>query len=446
MSAIANSFRVDQDYLNGQDLCELRLGQEKTELGSWIDVPAYYQNINGPKTKIYYYTKKKINTNLPTLIYFMGGPGASSHGNEFDLPNMNVIFLDQRGVACSLPPTREMYLDPQFYSSEAIANDALMILNDLKITQAAIYGHSYGTVPATIFASKYPERVLSLLLEGTIFKADESLWIPERKIKLIQEFYDSLSSEQKNLIVKVTAQKDIPKNWFSFMARTAMAIGNFKNGMSEFLSQSLFNNDIEDQKSLESFAKMMSDFVSKVDQTTPAESFLYSDVMRGMVACQELGMSQPEFSHLLNFENGKFIPDRQNVDNLSNCVPLGLDQKFAKPYSAEKFPITVPVTYFHGEHDPMTSLDQGLRHFHNSKSHLKQILIMPEGGHVPNLEMLQKFGLCHYREGAFGFCEKDEQLLQQIQIFEKAALGHHLSEDDIRTYNLLGQSRWTVSY
>lgn len=441
-SSIAYSFRLPVDYVDGQSLCRARLADDTSEIGKWIDVPAYYKTTSAVQTQIYYYMKKKFNPKLQTLIYFIGGPGAATRGYEFDLPNTNIIFFDQRGVACSLPPTRAMFLDPQFYSSEAIANDALMILNDLQVEKVAVYGHSYGTVPATIFASKYADRTLSLILEGVIFKADESLWVPQGKINLMQEFYDSLSEQQKNLIIKVSRRDDIPKNWFSFMARTAMAIGNFKNGMYEFLNQSVFSADINDENALSTFAKMMTDFVPKVDLTTPAESFTYSDVMRAMVACQELGMSQPEFSHFLNFENGRFVPDRNNIDNQSNCVPLGLDLNKAQPYTAEKYPVTVPVTYFLGAHDPMTSLEQGLRHFQNAASVQKQVLIMLEGGHNPNLDMLMKFRHCHYKNGTFDFCEKDEQLLMQIELFEKAVVGGYISEAEIEQYNSNGPNRW----
>lgn len=437
----AFGFSLDFNFKDGETVCNEMHDKISTEFSKWVSVPIDYKKPEGTKTLIYAYTKKEFNPSLPTLIYFVGGPGSSSRGAEFSLPKTNVIFFEQRGISCSRPKTRELFLDPKFYSSEKTAADGLMVLNAYGIKKAAIYGHSYGTVPATIFASKYPQRTQSLLLEGVVFKADASLWISPRKVQYMQDFFDNLTKEKQERILSFSERADVPKTWFSFIARMSLSVGNFQNGLTDFLESTLFAAD-SSEASDAAVASMFTSMVPKADTTTPAEEKGYGEVTMGMIACQEMNMANPMLSHLLLFKDGRLVPDRNNTERTSMCDPLGLAHNQNNFYSVEKYPINVPVTYFLGEYDPATSLDQGLSHFKNAQSQNKQALIMLGGGHTPNIEKVMESRYCDPTKEN---CDHYKQQLIELNIFEKATRGIKISKEDIQSFNSAGTDQWVDS-
>lgn len=437
----AFSFSLNFEFKDGQTVCNEMSEKIASEISKWVSVPVDYKNPLGEKTLIYTYTLKKFDANKPSLIYFVGGPGSSSRGLEFSLPNTNVIFFEQRGISCSRPHTRELFLNPKFYSSENSAADGLKILDAYGIKKAAIYGHSYGTVPATIFASKYPHRTQSLLLEGVVFKADESLWISPRKIQKLEEYFHNLPIEKQQRIISFTARPDVAKTWYSLMGRLTMAVGNFPNGLTEFLDRTVFANPETAEQTDDELAAMLSMMVPKVDTTTPAEENGFGEITMGMIGCQEMNMANAELSHLLFLVDGHLVPDRNNIDRLSMCAPLGLAEYNNDFYSAEKYPINVPVTYFLGENDPATSMDQGVSHFKNAKSQMKQALVMKGGGHTPNIEKVMEAGYCNPN---IENCDRYKQQFLEREIFEKASFGLKITNEDLQKFNSAGELKWII--
>src|SRR5690349_18820713 len=71
-----------------------------------------------------------------------------------------VITFDNRGVG------RSRGLAPA-YTTEALADDAVAVLDALEITEANVYGLSLGGMVAQQIALRYPRRVHSLVLGAT---------------------------------------------------------------------------------------------------------------------------------------------------------------------------------------------------------------------------------------------------------------------------------------
>ena len=403
-------------------------------------MPVDYNNPSGEKTSIYTYTKKRFDPGMPTLVYIVGGPGGTPRGTEFQLPNSNVLFFDQRGTACSRPETRNQFVNPHFYSSENTAHDILMILDSYQINKAVIYGHSYGTIPGTIFASKYPARVEHLILEGVVFHADATLWDAPRRKTNIERFFYSMSLAEQRKVLAISARSDVPKYWFSFMGRIMLASGGFASKFRTFLDQTLFQSSDNQNETDHSFVEMMNNVVPKIDPNAPDEEFFYGDVTMGMLGCQEMNMADPDLGELI-FENGHLVNDKINLERISICSPLGLDQVTGDFYRAEQYPFVTPVTYLLGEEDSLTVIDQGIAHFKNSESLNKQMLIMSEGGHMPNLDQLMEASLAdqtpesqkHYRQ----------QLNEQV-IFEKIIRNRRITHLDLVDYNNSGDRKWSL--
>ena len=78
---------------------------------------------------------------------------------EFSKDHM-VIVHDYRGTGRSSKPSID-------YSTRMFCDDAVAVLDDLKVKDAVVLGHSMGGRVAQLLALEYPERVRKLLLAST---------------------------------------------------------------------------------------------------------------------------------------------------------------------------------------------------------------------------------------------------------------------------------------
>lgn len=100
------------------------------------------------------------------IIILTGGPGISYQQQEEVAVRVGqsyqAILVEQRGTGRSMPKT----LDKATINLEMAANDLNLILDHMRLKEAAIYGHSYGSFLAVYFGTKYPNRVSQLILTG----------------------------------------------------------------------------------------------------------------------------------------------------------------------------------------------------------------------------------------------------------------------------------------
>lgn len=157
-------------YTTGREFCEKFKSVTAPEVGSWITVPVDYQNPALGTTQIYaFFAEGKFDPSRPTAIFFDGGPGANSHGWSRLTEKFNELHFDQRGIGCSRPSTLELYRKDTFYSSLNTAKDADEVRKFFKIDRLSVFGGSYGTVPATIYANQFPEHTSAAVLIGVDF-------------------------------------------------------------------------------------------------------------------------------------------------------------------------------------------------------------------------------------------------------------------------------------
>jgi 3-oxoadipate enol-lactonase len=107
-----------------------------------------------------------------TPIVLLHGYCGSHHYWDEVIPELSkvgrVITLDLRGHG-------ESSATEGIYSMEQLAEDVLAVLDELKLSQVNLFGHSLGGYVALAFAERYPERLLTLgLVHSTSFPDSET--------------------------------------------------------------------------------------------------------------------------------------------------------------------------------------------------------------------------------------------------------------------------------
>ncbi len=104
------------------------------------------------------------------VLYLHGGPGAGFSDKDkqfFDKKRYNVIFFDQRGSSRSKP-----FGSIRNNTTQKLVEDIDKILDYLNFNKVYIFGGSWGSTLALVYAIHNPGRVLGLILRG-IFLANK---------------------------------------------------------------------------------------------------------------------------------------------------------------------------------------------------------------------------------------------------------------------------------
>ena len=118
----------------------------------------------------------KGNTSKPVVLFLHGGPGG--HINEksfdfFDLEQWFVIAFDQRGTGKS-QPFGSLDNNTPFTAVE----DIELIRNHFAVETWTVFGGSYGSTLALIYAIHYPKRIDNLVLRGIFLGRQEDVdWL-----------------------------------------------------------------------------------------------------------------------------------------------------------------------------------------------------------------------------------------------------------------------------
>ncbi|NPD45669.1 MULTISPECIES: prolyl aminopeptidase [unclassified Lentimicrobium] len=98
------------------------------------------------------------------VLFLHGGPGAGFSDKDkkfFNKKRYNVIFFDQRGTSRSKP-----FGSVENNTTQDLIGDINTILDDLGFDKVYVFGGSWGSTLALVYAIHSPERVLGLVLRG----------------------------------------------------------------------------------------------------------------------------------------------------------------------------------------------------------------------------------------------------------------------------------------
>lgn len=115
------------------------------------------------------------NKNGIPMLFLHGGPGAGASPvfQKYFNPNKyRLIMFDQRGCGKSIP-----YGEVTENTTQNLIQDINSILGYFNIDKTHIYGGSWGSTLALLYAEAHPEKVLSLILRGVFLcRKDDINW------------------------------------------------------------------------------------------------------------------------------------------------------------------------------------------------------------------------------------------------------------------------------
>lgn len=169
--------------LNGRltDTCKkhLILLPDTAKVG-FLKVPFKPDSISSYIYIHYYYFGDIKNRERKNVLFFNGGPVASSHNlytsllEKEDHYKVNFIFMDQRGTGCSTTTDIESQNWKRqfstFWNSDDIVRDSEALRKILlKDQQWSIMGQSYGALIGARYVELHPESLKSAHLLGILW-------------------------------------------------------------------------------------------------------------------------------------------------------------------------------------------------------------------------------------------------------------------------------------
>ncbi|MBI3442119.1 MAG: prolyl aminopeptidase [Proteobacteria bacterium] len=161
------------------------------------------------------------------IVYLHGGPGAGSgpHFHRFfDPDTFHIIIYDQRGAGESKPAA-----DIRDNTPDLLVEDLEKLKNHLGIDQWHVYGGSWGSTLALLYAEEYPASVKSLTLRGIfmlrqkdidLFYRAAEMFLPEETRKF-REFLPE--AERGNVVESYYKRLTDPDPAIHFPAAQAWA-------------------------------------------------------------------------------------------------------------------------------------------------------------------------------------------------------------------------------
>lgn len=168
----------------------------------------YYEEVGNPKGK--------------PVLFIHGGPGGGtepSHRRYFDPKSFRVILFDQRGCGQSTP-----HAELRENTTWDLVKDIEKLRETLGIDQWIVFGGSWGSTLALLYAETHPKRVKAMVLRGIFLCRDyEIKWfyqegagnifpdvwehylkpIPqEERGDLVKAFYKRLTSPERDVRIR----------------------------------------------------------------------------------------------------------------------------------------------------------------------------------------------------------------------------------------------------
>ena len=141
------------------------------------------------------------NPNGYPVVVLHGGPGLGCTDFDyrfFDPDFFRIILLDQRGAGASTP-----HAELRNNTTKHLLKDLETVRKKLEIKQWLVFGGSWGSTLALLYAEKHPKKVSGLILRGTwLGRAKDIRWYYQDGLKGAGRFYPRQWKAFKDYIPK----------------------------------------------------------------------------------------------------------------------------------------------------------------------------------------------------------------------------------------------------
>lgn len=350
----------------------------------------------------YWYRYLYKGSHLPTVIFLPGGPGGNSMSyyvgaleRIIEASKANVIFIDPRGVDCNFVDPAKF--PPETISTEEAAKDIIQVIKKERLENYYIYGHSYGTILATVLADLLnfesdtvaPRKVI---LEGVVGEAvstvGDGYWV---------NFADVMNEViQKDIYLSYLVQNidSFPVSYPpEFWAHILLDVINFSGEdevdadklQIEQLAQDFYKGKDLSTASKSFLLENFKDFISYESNNSPNDKqHFYALYVQYAVWCSEISSFPPDF-YTLTIRSGR-LESVVKEGALNNCIPYKPNERL---YDPQDYKIKVPVIYFQGSFDPNTPIKGAYYHYGSQIHSREKVFVEVQGsGHEPSMEKL----------------------------------------------------------
>jgi pimeloyl-ACP methyl ester carboxylesterase len=425
-----NSFFLDDEVIKNENI-----------EWKYIKVPENWKIPDGKKIKLAVAIIKSNAKNPGTVLYLEGGPGAggiASIYNWINNPirnNNNIVLVDIRGTGNSLPrlcpdlgkvfleilaqdqtpaivQQSKIYetisckedmidrgIDLHQYNSYSVANDLHALKLSLNIEKWIIFGVSYGTYQAQLYANEFPKDVQALILDSVI--SDISKYYNRNTTNYqnsIQKVFDDCENdpacnekfpELENLYYK-TIEK-ISKDPITVQVdKNLVSTGIFTYNVDDFklaIQQALY-----DEQLIKIVPLLIREFHNENRSALGELVAAFSGALNldyGLYYCMTCNEVLP-YNSSIEFDN-----DANEYRNLKGgllfyktdfkvCDYWNLDKSIRgeKPVFLNLYESSIPTLIFAGGYDPITPVRNGEELHGKLKNSL--FLVNQNAGHVPS--------------------------------------------------------------
>jgi proline iminopeptidase len=134
------------------------------------------------------YVEESGNPNGLPVVFLHGGPGGGCkphHRSFFNPEKYRIIISDQRGAGRSTPAG-----ETKQNNSDLLIEDLELIRDRLAVNSWLLYAGSWGATLALLYAQKFPEIILGLILRGSFLARQRDLdWFTQDGVSRIYPDY-----------------------------------------------------------------------------------------------------------------------------------------------------------------------------------------------------------------------------------------------------------------
>jgi pimeloyl-ACP methyl ester carboxylesterase len=346
-----------------------------------MTLPLYWDRSGSPTFEYKFQVKRSSRPNVPFVVVVPGGPGAPSIGYAAfaggSIPaDVNVVYTDPRGSNCNAPPGGHFPLDA--YRTEYLARDVKAVVEKLQLQGFYVYGHSYGTVQATVLTSILERESASvpggLVLEGILGRHlangyAEQIADFDTQWQMVKEMLDpavAASFEQEPLPLGFTSRR-----WARYIAESLYegVVPGVGIRLQILLDELADDDPATNARLSDHFAQLDGGFHYLVDPNVNA------------IGCREL------YGTIVGRDlvAGHLVPT-----SVDACQLLGVP--FSDPYDSAAWPTTVPIYYFEGSNDPATPPSYAAYHFDTHRGSPRHFAYVLEASHDPLTQSLDTAG------------------------------------------------------